>query len=118
MGLSDFSSIGYHALMTNNLENKGQADEDANEAAPLADRGKRALSDAEARRRERAAAKLRENLARRKHQARARRAGEAEDGVGLPAARPASLDTVREDGLAEGEGGKSGPVANSPKPGD
>jgi len=38
-------------------------------------------------RRERAAAKLRENLLRRKQQARARRAGEADETVGLPAAK-------------------------------
>ncbi|MCX8996021.1 hypothetical protein NOF55_02780 [Rhizobiaceae bacterium BDR2-2] len=37
--------------------------------------------------RERAAAKLRENLQRRKQQARARRAGEADETVGLPAAK-------------------------------
>lgn len=57
----------------------------------LTDRGKRGLSEAEQRRRERAAAKLRENLARRKQQSRARRAGEAEDGEGLPAARPRDM---------------------------
>lgn len=107
-GLSDFYSIGYHALMTNNPENKGEADEGRPEAAPLADRGKRALSDAEQLRRERAAAKLRENLARRKQQSRARRAGEAEDGVGLPAAR-VSPDVAPEE---------SDPAANSSKPGD
>ncbi|MBA4796047.1 MAG: hypothetical protein H2043_01485 [Rhizobiales bacterium] len=73
--------------MTNDLENKGEAEDEAAKAARLADRGKRVLSDAEQRRRERAAAKLRENLARRKQQSRARRAGEAEDGIGLPAAR-------------------------------
>ena len=72
--------------MTNDPENKGAAEADAMKAARLADRGKRTLSDAEQRRRERAALKLRENLARRKQQARARRAGEAEDGIGLPAA--------------------------------
>ncbi len=104
--------------MTNDPENKGEAEDGAIEAARLGDRGKRALSDAEARRRERAAVKLRENLARRKQQSRARRAGEAEDGVGLPAARLAVPDAV--------EGGKSGaaapnnadPAANSSKPGD
>ncbi|EKF57737.1 hypothetical protein QWE_19618 [Agrobacterium albertimagni AOL15] len=117
-GLSDFYPIGYHPLMTNDPENKGEADEGRPEAAPLADRGKRALSDAEARRRERAAAKLRENLARRKQQSRARRAGEAEDGVGLPAARAASQDMGREAGHAEAEADKSDPAANSSKPGD
>ncbi len=76
------------------------------------------MSDAEQRRRERAAAKLRENLARRKQQSRARRAGEAEDGVGLPAARPAAVETI-----ADGEGGDpqsdyGNPAANSSKPGD
>lgn len=45
-----------------------------------------ARSEAELRR-ERAAAKLRENLQRRKQQARARRAGEADETVGLPAAK-------------------------------
>lgn len=104
--------------MTNDPENKGEADEGRPEAAPLADRGKRALSDAEQRRRERAAAKLRENLARRKQQTRARRAGEAEDGVGLPAAQATSVEPA-----AEGEGGdrdlnNADPAANSSKPGD
>ncbi len=41
----------------------------------------------EAERKARAAKKLRENLARRKHQARARRAGEADETIGLPAAK-------------------------------
>lgn len=104
--------------MTNDPENKGEAEEGLLEGAPLADRGKRVLSDAEQRRRERAAAKLRENLARRKQQSRARRAGEAEDGVGLPAARPAAVETI-----ADGEGGDpqsdyGNPAANSSKPGD
>ncbi|MGA1804525.1 hypothetical protein [Rhizobium sp. HT1-10] len=39
------------------------------------------------RRRARAAAKLKENLSRRKQQVRARRAGEADETVGLPAAK-------------------------------
>lgn len=38
-------------------------------------------------RKARAAQKLRENLMRRKHQARARRAGEADETIGLPAAK-------------------------------
>ena len=42
--------------MTNDPENKGEAEDDAAKAARLADRGKRVLSDAEQRRRERAAA--------------------------------------------------------------
>ena len=42
---------------------------------------------AEAERKARAAKKLRENLARRKQQARARRAGEADETIGLPAAK-------------------------------
>lgn len=104
--------------MTNDPENKGEADEGRLEGAPLADRGERVLSDAEQRRRERAAAKLRENLARRKQQTRARRAGEAEDGVGLPAAQATSVEPA-----AEGEGGdrdvsNADPAANSSKPGD
>jgi len=104
--------------MTNDPENKGEEGGGLPEAAPLADRGKRQLSDAEQRRRERAAAKLRENLARRKQQSRARRAGEAEDGVGLPAAPRSSM----EPGM-EGEGGvwsqaDENPAANSSKPGD
>ncbi len=104
--------------MTNDPENKGEAHEGRLEGAPLADRGKRVLSDAEQRRRERAAAKLRENLARRKQQSRARRAGEAEDGVGLPAAQASSIGPA-----AEGEGGDrdigiTDPAANSSKPGD
>ncbi|UHS60350.1 hypothetical protein HRR99_01820 [Agrobacterium vaccinii] len=41
----------------------------------------------EAERKARAAKKLRENLARRKSQARARRAGEADETIGLPAAK-------------------------------
>ncbi|MDH4415134.1 MAG: hypothetical protein QE484_17640 [Rhizobium sp.] len=88
------------------------------EAARLADRGKRGLSDAEERRRERAAAKLRENLARRKLQARARRAGEAEDGVGLPAAHspPSALGLEGEAVKLSADEGS--PAANSSKPGD
>ena len=49
-----------------------------------------AKAQAEARaqeRKTRAADKLRENLLRRKSQARARRAGEADEAVGLPAAK-------------------------------
>lgn len=104
--------------MTNDPENKGEADEGRLEGAPLADRGKRALSETEQRRRDRAAAKLRENLARRKQQSRARRAGEAEDGVGLPAAQPTPVATH-----GDGEGGdlsanNADPAANSSKPGD
>ncbi|MFN3317637.1 MAG: hypothetical protein ACK43M_02775 [Allorhizobium sp.] len=104
--------------MTNDPENKGEADEGRLEGAPLADRGKRVLSDTEQRRRERAAAKLRENLARRKQQSRARRAGEAEDGVGLPAAQATSVEPA-----AVGKGGdrnlnNADPAANSSKPGD
>jgi hypothetical protein len=104
--------------MTNDPENKGEAEDGLLPDAPLADRGKRVLSDAEQRRRERAAAKLRENLARRKQQARARRAGEAEDGVGLPAARLQSHPAPDQH-----EGGAKGsdetlPAANSSKPGD
>ncbi|MDE1159759.1 MAG: hypothetical protein PW791_16085 [Neorhizobium sp.] len=38
-------------------------------------------------RRKRAAAKLRENLMRRKSQSRARRAGDADETIGLPAAK-------------------------------
>lgn len=71
-----------------------------NDAAnrPLKNREKPALSDAEQQRRERAAAKLRENLARRKQQSRARRAGEAEDGNGLPAAHADIADqTLRSE---------------------
>ncbi len=104
--------------MTNDPENKVEAETDSIEAGRLADRGKRALSDAEARRRERAAAKLRENLARRKQQARARRAGEAEDGIGLPAARLPLTRTARGAGLAEADANESDPAANSSKPGD
>ncbi len=104
--------------MTNDPENKGEADEGRPEAAPLADRGKRALSDAEQRRRERAAAKLRENLARRKQQSRARRAGEAEYGVGLPAALSASVDTIAGGGGNDAKSDTGNPAANSSKPGD
>ncbi|MFD1745317.1 hypothetical protein ACFSE1_07595 [Rhizobium helianthi] len=43
-------------------------------------------------RKARAAQKLRENLARRKQQARARRAGEADVGEGLPAAKSDDSD--------------------------
>jgi hypothetical protein len=104
--------------MTNDPENKGEADQGRLEAAPLADRGKRVLSDAEQRRRERAAAKLRENLARRKQQSRARRAGEAEDGVGLPAAQAASVEPAAEGEGGDRDGGNVVPAANSSKPGD
>lgn len=104
--------------MTNEPENKGEADDGPIEGAPLADRGKPARSDAETRRRERAAAKLRENLARRKQQSRARRAGEAEDGVGLPAARPASVNVIAEGQGGDGLPDNSTPAANSSKPGD
>jgi hypothetical protein len=104
--------------MTNDLENKGEAEAGAVEAARLSDRGKRARSNAEEQRRERAAAKLRENLARRKLQARARRAGEAEDGIGLPAARPASLAATADQEGTGSAGENTDPVANSPKPGD
>ncbi|MFN3635738.1 MAG: hypothetical protein ACK4UZ_08415 [Rhizobium rhizophilum] len=104
--------------MTNDPENKGEADDGVPEGTPLADRGKRTLSDAEARRRERAAAKLRENLARRKQQARARRAGEAEDGVGLPAARSVSVEVIAEGEGGDGVSDNSTPAANSSQPGD
>ncbi|SIP97194.1 hypothetical protein SAMN05880561_101520 [Rhizobium sp. RU33A] len=104
--------------MTKDRENKGETDGGQPEGQPLADRGKRTLSDAEARRRERAAAKLRENLARRKQQSRARRAGEAEDGIGLPAAHSASVETIAEVEGGEGAWDNANPVANSPKPGD
>jgi len=40
----------------------------------------------------RAADKLRENLKRRKQQLRARRAGEADEGIGLPAAKSTQGD--------------------------
>lgn len=117
-GLSDFSPIGYHPGMTNDPENKDEAGGSPIEASPRANRGKPALSQAEARRRERAAAKLRENLARRKQQSRARRAGEAEDGVGLPAARLTSVDTVAETTDGGGLSENANPAANSSKPGD
>ncbi len=51
------------------------------------DRARKHAAAREAQQKERAAAKLRENLMRRKTQARARRAGEAEQGQGLPAAK-------------------------------
>jgi hypothetical protein len=117
-GLFDFSAIGYHPLMTNDPETKGEAEADAIAAARLADRGKRTLSDAEQRRRERAAAKLRENLARRKQQARARRAGEAEDGIGLPAARPVAVPAVAGDRAEGSLPANPDSAANSSKPGD
>ncbi|PLK71586.1 hypothetical protein C0V73_05565 [Rhizobium sp. TH135] len=104
--------------MTNDPENKGEADESRLEGAPLADRGKRVLSDAEQRRRERAAAKLRENLARRKQQSRARRAGEAEDGVGLPAAHATSVEPAAAGEGGDRDVGSADPAANSSKPGD
>ncbi len=104
--------------MTNDPENKDEADEGRLEGAPLADRGKRVLSDAEQRRRERAAAKLRENLARRKQQFRARRAGEAEDGVGLPAAQATSVEPAAAGEGSDGDVNNADPAANSSKPGD
>lgn len=83
--------------MAEDVKNKGIAPDDTAQVGVgssgegnLADRGARGLSEAEQRRRIRAAEKLRENLARRKQQSRARRAGRAEDGEGLPAARPSA----------------------------
>jgi hypothetical protein len=82
--------------MTDPLENKQTAtvEPGITEAQESAQRsgGKPKLSAAEEQRRLRVAVKLRENLARRKHQARARRAGEAEDGEGLPAANLSNPD--------------------------
>jgi hypothetical protein len=88
--------------MTDPLENKATAAEtDLPEARDrgVPGSGKPKLSEAEEQRRLRVAAKLRENLARRKQQARARRAGEAEDGEGLPAANSSNPDAT-----AMGEG--------------
>ena len=104
--------------MTKNPENKGEADLAAGEVTLLADRGKRVRSDAEQQRRERAAAKLRENLARRKQQSRARRAGEAEDGVGLPAANSAPRPPEQAGDEASDETIVALSAANSSKPGD
>ncbi|WP_246745766.1 hypothetical protein [Ciceribacter sp. L1K22] len=52
----------------------------------------RAVAAAKEQREARAAKKLRENLLRRKQQVRARRAGEADDAVGLPAAKSTQDD--------------------------
>jgi hypothetical protein len=54
------------------------------------DRARRAQAAREAERKSKAAAKLRENLMRRKSQSRARRAGEADEGQGLPASGPSA----------------------------
>jgi hypothetical protein len=84
--------------MTDPLENKqttavepgiAEAQESAQRSG-----GKPKLSAAEKQRRLRVALKLRENLARRKQQARARRAGEAENGEGLPAANSSNPDAT------------------------
>ena len=57
-----------------------------NSEKPL--KGRKAAIEEQARlRRERAAEKLRENLSRRKQQTRARRSGEADQTIGLPAAK-------------------------------
>ena len=91
--------------MTDPLENKAIADDTGpGEARDRVkqDGGKPKLSAAEEQRRLRVAAKLRENLARRKQQARARRAGEAEDGEGLPAANLSNPDaSAVEDGTTD-----------------
>jgi hypothetical protein len=59
--------------------------EDSSEKAV---KGRKAAIEEQARlRRERAAEKLRENLSRRKQQTRARRSGEADETIGLPAAK-------------------------------
>ncbi|KQS80995.1 hypothetical protein ASG25_05665 [Rhizobium sp. Leaf384] len=68
-------------------------------------------------RRERAARTLRENLQRRKQQGRARRAGDADDGVGLPAAEspPGEETTPRSDRAGDGDPAvpaSSDPAAN------
>ena len=69
-------------LMTDEHENSGERPAAQAQAGP----GAKALQrDAE--RKARAAKKLRENLARRKQQLRARRAGDADETVGLPAAK-------------------------------
>ncbi|MGL3605809.1 hypothetical protein ACSV9I_04800 [Rhizobium sp. G187] len=102
-------SFRYHPGMAEDAENKGIAPDDTAQVGAgssgegnLTDRGARGLSEAEQRRRIRAAEKLRENLARRKQQSRARRAGRAEDGEGLPAARPsAGLATETETPAVE-----------------
>ncbi|PYB77572.1 hypothetical protein [Rhizobium wuzhouense] len=91
--------------MTDPLENKAStAETDVSDAAERtgSGRGKPKLSAAEEQRRLRVAVKLRENLARRKQQARARRAGEAEDGEGLPAANLSNPDaSAVEDGTTD-----------------
>ncbi len=91
--------------MTDPLENKATAAKaglSEAEALEASGRGKPKLSAAEEQRRLRVAVKLRENLARRKQQARARRAGEAEDGEGLPAANLSNPDaTAAEDGTKD-----------------
>jgi hypothetical protein len=92
--------------MTDPLENKRTKAVEPRiaEATERAERsgGKPKLSAAEEQRRLRVAVKLRENLARRKQQARARRAGEAEDGEGLPAANLSNPDaSALEDGTTD-----------------
>lgn len=91
--------------MTDPLENKATAAKAGlSEAQDLgaSGSGKPKLSAAEEQRRLRVAVKLRENLARRKQQARARRAGEAEDGEGLPAANLSNPDaSAVEDGTSD-----------------
>ncbi|WP_156378576.1 MULTISPECIES: hypothetical protein [unclassified Rhizobium] len=91
--------------MTDPLENKANdapSNSSGVEEPGVSRSGKPKLSAAEEQRRLRVAVKLRENLARRKQQARARRAGEAEDGEGLPAANLSNPDaTAIEDGTTD-----------------
>lgn len=70
--------------MQNNEESPDSQGEEITESR--SDRARR-QEEREAQQKARAAAKLRENLMRRKTQSRARRAGEAEQGQGLPAAK-------------------------------
>lgn len=83
-------------------DGSGQADAGSSDAAvPLA----RQPTQAELRE-ARAAQKLRENLMRRKAQTRARRKGEAETGVGLPAAQPAGLADAEPEAAKPKEDGR------------
>ncbi|KPF42105.1 hypothetical protein IP76_18580 [Rhizobium sp. AAP43] len=110
--------------MAEDAENKGIAPDDTAQVGVgssgegnLTDRGARGLSEAEQRRRIRAAEKLRENLARRKQQSRARRAGQAEDGEGLPAARPSAEQATETPAVEASQPSKQQPAADTPSAG-
>jgi hypothetical protein len=76
--LSSPIDFGYRRSMSEDDENRP--------SRPSSERAAE-VQRREEERRKRAAAKLRENLMRRKSQSRARRAGDADETIGLPAAK-------------------------------